>query len=328
MLGRRVVAFPGCCSCSSSRSSSESAPRGRFSPSGSPEPRASPAAPHPCGRVSARDFVAAARSPVSVGSASCCATCCPTSPSRWSSTSTIGAGAALLAFAGLSFLGLGVQQPSLRLGPAVSDGVGDLRPSGGSTRARGVAVILAGLAFNLSARPSRGASASGEPGSRRWARDRPRRSRPRPTKGGRRSPDGRTVRRRARRTRTSRRRFPGASGPIRPVRGVAFRVRRGQTVGLVGESGSGKSVTALAVSQLVGDTGRVDADRLSFVGTDLLDGKPDQTLLGQSLAVVFQDPMTTFNPAHDRARSPRSPASIRVWDVVPPSPVPSTASAP
>jgi oligopeptide/dipeptide ABC transporter ATP-binding protein len=92
--------------------------------------------------------------------------------------------------------------------------------------------------------------------------------------------------------------FPGAAGPIRPVRGISFRVRSGQAVGLVGESGSGKSLTALAVSQLVEEPGRVEADRLSFVGTDLLDGKPDQTLLGQSLSVVFQDPMTTFNPAH------------------------------
>jgi peptide/nickel transport system permease protein len=48
----------------------------------------------------------------------------------------------------------------------------------------------------------------------------------------------------------------------------------------------------------VEEPGRVEADRLSFLGTDLLDGTPDQKLLGQSLAVVFQDPMTTFNPAH------------------------------
>ena len=63
--------------------------------------------------------------------------------------------------------------------------------------------------------------------------------------------------------------FPGADGPIRPVRGVTFAVRRGEAVGIVGESGSGKSLTALAISRLVGDPGRVDATRLELLGTDL-----------------------------------------------------------
>ena len=92
--------------------------------------------------------------------------------------------------------------------------------------------------------------------------------------------------------------FPGPSGPVRAVRGVSFSVRRGETVGVVGESGSGKSVTALAVSRLVGDTGRVDADRLALLGSDLLgaDSKAQRHLLGTSLAMVFQDPMTSFNP--------------------------------
>ena len=92
--------------------------------------------------------------------------------------------------------------------------------------------------------------------------------------------------------------FPGAHGPIRPVRGVTFAVRRGEAVGVVGESGSGKSLTALAVSRLVDDPGRVDATRLELLGTDLRarDSKAHRRLLGTSLAMVFQDPMTSFNP--------------------------------
>ena len=92
--------------------------------------------------------------------------------------------------------------------------------------------------------------------------------------------------------------FPGASGPIRPVRGLTFSVRRGEAVGIVGESGSGKSLTALAVSRLVADPGRVDATRLELLGTDLRarDAKAQRRLLGTSLAMVFQDPMTSFNP--------------------------------
>ena len=92
--------------------------------------------------------------------------------------------------------------------------------------------------------------------------------------------------------------FPGPHGPIRPVRGVSFAVRRGEAVGIVGESGSGKSLTALAISRLVDDSGRVEASRLELLGTDLraADSKAQRQLLGTSLAMVFQDPMTSFNP--------------------------------
>ncbi len=82
------------------------------------------------------------------------------------------------------------------------------------------------------------------------------------------------------------------------VDGVSLTVPTGTVVGLVGESGSGKSLTALAVTRLVGDPGRVDAERLELLGSDLLaeDTKAQRHLLGTSLAMVFQDPMTSFNP--------------------------------
>jgi peptide/nickel transport system permease protein len=92
--------------------------------------------------------------------------------------------------------------------------------------------------------------------------------------------------------------FPGADGPIRPVREVSLAVRRGEAVGIVGESGSGKSLTALAIARLVEEPGQVDAARLDFLGADLLTGaaRTHRRLLGESLAMVFQDPMTSFNP--------------------------------
>ena len=67
---------------------------------------------------------------------------------------------------------------------------------------------------------------------------------------------------------------------------------------MVGESGSGKSLTALAIARLVEEPGEVDADRLDFLGTDLLTGtaRAHRHLLGTSFAMVFQDPMTSFNP--------------------------------
>lgn len=62
---------------------------------------------------------------------------------------TIGAGGALLSFAGLSFLGLGVQQPSFDWGRLLFDGVSSIYVNPASALAPGVAVLLAGLAFNM-----------------------------------------------------------------------------------------------------------------------------------------------------------------------------------
>ena len=91
--------------------------------------------------------------------------------------------------------------------------------------------------------------------------------------------------------------FPGPDGPVRCVRGVSFSIRHGEALGLVGESGSCKSLTALAVAQLIEEPGRVDAARMDFRGADLRDGpRVHRRLLGTSMAMVFQDPMSSFNP--------------------------------
>ncbi len=92
---------------------------------------------------------------------------------------------------------------------------------------------------------------------------------------------------------------PTARGEIRPVDGISFDVSAGELVGVVGESGSGKSTTALAIAQLVPFPGHVAARSLELHGQDLL-AKPSrdlQRLLGTKLAMVFQDPMSSLNPA-------------------------------
>jgi oligopeptide/dipeptide ABC transporter ATP-binding protein len=87
-------------------------------------------------------------------------------------------------------------------------------------------------------------------------------------------------------------------GGLTPVRGLSFTMRRGEAVGVVGESGSGKSLTALAIAQLIEAPGEVRADRLEFAGADLRQGpgRAQRRMLGRSFAMVFQDPMTSFNP--------------------------------
>ncbi len=92
--------------------------------------------------------------------------------------------------------------------------------------------------------------------------------------------------------------FPTPAGWVTPVRGVSFTVGRGEAIGVVGESGSGKSLTALAAARLIEQPGHVSAARLDFCGVPVLttSERALRPLLGTSLAMVFQDPMTSFNP--------------------------------
>jgi peptide/nickel transport system ATP-binding protein/peptide/nickel transport system permease protein len=201
---------------------------------------------------------------------------------------TIGAGTALLSFAGLSFLGLGVQSPSYDWGRLLYDGIGVIYVNAAAALAPGAAVLLAGLGFNLfgeSVAKALGVSTG-----------------PRVVRVGGAAPVVDDTRATPSDVVLDVRDLevvvPGQDGPVRPVRGVSFEVRRGEAVGIVGESGSGKSLTALAVTRLVGDDGRVDASRLELLGHDLRapDTAVRQRVLGTSLAMVFQDPMTSFNP--------------------------------
>jgi peptide/nickel transport system ATP-binding protein len=84
------------------------------------------------------------------------------------------------------------------------------------------------------------------------------------------------------------------------VRGVSFEVRRGETHGVVGESGCGKSVSALSVMNLLPRGAVRTADQILFKGQDLLD-MPEREmsrLRGNSLAMIFQEPMTCMNPVY------------------------------
>ena len=87
-------------------------------------------------------------------------------------------------------------------------------------------------------------------------------------------------------------------GVVRAVDGVSFDVQQGETVGIVGESGSGKSVTGLSIMRLIEEPGKVVAGRIDFRGRDVIRlGRSEmQHLRGQSIGMVFQDPMTSLNP--------------------------------
>jgi peptide/nickel transport system ATP-binding protein len=87
--------------------------------------------------------------------------------------------------------------------------------------------------------------------------------------------------------------------PIRAVDGVSLSVDRGEIVALVGESGCGKTVTAWSILGLVPNPpGRIVGGSIRFEGRELV-GLPAAEmakLRGGSIAMVFQDPMTSLNP--------------------------------
>src|SRR4051794_20540118 len=94
--------------------------------------------------------------------------------------------------------------------------------------------------------------------------------------------------------------FGTSGGALTVVDDVAFSVDTGETLGLVGESGCGKSVSSLAVMGLVSErTGRVRARTLRLGAHDLTTvSKPVlRSLRGPEMAMIFQEPMTSLNPA-------------------------------
>jgi oligopeptide/dipeptide ABC transporter ATP-binding protein len=94
--------------------------------------------------------------------------------------------------------------------------------------------------------------------------------------------------------------FDTDAGEVRAVDGVDFSVERGRTLGIVGESGCGKSVTALSIMGLVPrPPGRIVAGEVLFEGEDLLKLTPARLreLRGARLSMIFQEPMTSLNPA-------------------------------
>jgi oligopeptide/dipeptide ABC transporter ATP-binding protein len=190
---------------------------------------------------------------------------------------TVAAGGALLAFAGLSFLGLGVQAPQYDWGRLLGEGLNGiyLRPT--AALVPGIAVVTAGLSFSLF-----GEAAARAIGLRTLHFARKRFEPIEPT-----SPGGDAV--------LAVEKLKVSFGDVSPVREVSLTIRRGETVGIVGESGSGKSLTALAIARLIEEPGHVSANRLEFLGEDLRIGD-HRRLLGLNMAMVFQDPMTSLNP--------------------------------
>ena len=93
--------------------------------------------------------------------------------------------------------------------------------------------------------------------------------------------------------------FFTADGVTRAVDGISFSLAAAETLGIVGESGCGKSVTALSILQLLPPKlGRIVGGQVVFQGRDLtkLDEAAMRAIRGNSIAMIFQEPMTSLNP--------------------------------
>ena len=98
--------------------------------------------------------------------------------------------------------------------------------------------------------------------------------------------------------------FRTERGIVKAVDDVSFTLKRGETIGIVGESGSGKSVTALSLMQLIPNPpGKIANGTIEFnhpqkgiIDLVTLDEKEMQDERGNSISMIFQEPMTSLNP--------------------------------
>jgi len=107
--------------------------------------------------------------------------------------------------------------------------------------------------------------------------------------------------------------FKTRDGIVHAVNGVSFHLKEGETLGIVGESGCGKSVTVMSMLSLIPQPpGEVVAGKAVYQGKDLLKMSNEEIrhVRGSQVSMVFQDPMTSFNPVLTIGRQVAEPLEI------------------
>jgi peptide/nickel transport system ATP-binding protein len=94
--------------------------------------------------------------------------------------------------------------------------------------------------------------------------------------------------------------FATDEGTVHAVGGVSFSLESGEVLSIVGESGSGKSVTAMTILGLTRGTNARISGSVRYQGKELTTASNDEleAIRGDRIAMVFQDPMSSFNPVH------------------------------
>ena len=129
--------------------------------------------------------------------------------------------------------------------------------------------------------------------------------------------------------------YPTDEGVVKALDGVSLDIAPGRTLGVVGESGCGKSTVGRAILQILDRPGRVvggeilwDAREMGGETLDLAVQEPNgpemRALRGGDIAMVFQEPMTSFSPIHTvgnqmseaiRIHQDKTPAEAREWSI-------------
>jgi len=100
--------------------------------------------------------------------------------------------------------------------------------------------------------------------------------------------------------------FFSREGTLKAVDGINFDIKKGETLGIAGESGCGKSVTAQSILRIVPKNGQIVSGEivLNLDGRfiDLVnlnqEGKEIRKIRGKEIAMIFQEPMTSFSPVY------------------------------
>ncbi len=116
--------------------------------------------------------------------------------------------------------------------------------------------------------------------------------------------------------------FPTRRGLVHAVEGTSLTVHAGEILGIVGESGCGKSVTLLSVLRLISSPGRIAGGQVLFQGRNLLGLSSSEMrgIRGKDIAMIFQDPLSTLNPAF--AVGDQIGESLRIHHIVAPRRLP------
>jgi ABC-type dipeptide/oligopeptide/nickel transport system ATPase component/ABC-type dipeptide/oligopeptide/nickel transport system permease subunit len=191
---------------------------------------------------------------------------------------------ALVEISGLSFVGLGSQNPSFDFGTLLQDALGKLGTNPIMVVGPALALIFTSLAALF---VGDGLAAAANPRSIGTRARLDRKGTPVGTAGALGA---------SRLLTASNVTVTHARSGRELVRDVSFHIDRGEILGIVGESGSGKSLTASVVSRLVPEGLNAAASRLQLGDTDLI-GKVSATELATRIGLVYQDPGTSLNPA-------------------------------
>jgi peptide/nickel transport system ATP-binding protein len=237
-------------------------------------------------------------------------------------------GFALLTEAGLSFLGIGEQPPTPSWGGMLQEGFQFINSAPWAVIFPGIAIMLTVLAFNLVADGLRDSLGRERPAGSGLVGGGSRRDRSRLARLGMsgREKVGTTPAPAAALLQVEDLRIEFLTGQSwLPVMADArFSVERGKTLGLVGESGSGKTVTALAIMGLLPAAVSRVGGSIQFEQHELTAMSPAgmRKLRGNDIAMIFQEPMTSLNPAYtvgnqiaEQVRTHRGVSRADAWKV-------------